>query len=208
MSESFGEAMQRLQTQAGQPSEHLQEISQALLDLAVVDELDPLFQRVSAIMGEHTCKEIISDVWEHTFTPPDMPMYTSQESCGSLTLEDFRRFAQECREEGPEPPFELFSPAEYARRRLPLSQETLAELSKPMDMMSYLRYCYDITVEVPPVGLRPQVAEGTGTRNRKRPWTGTRIANRRYRWLKAHIRAQRRAKQHRAAFRRRKRGLA
>lgn len=37
MSESFGEAMQRLQAQAGQSSEQLQEVSQAILDMAKVE---------------------------------------------------------------------------------------------------------------------------------------------------------------------------
>lgn len=130
----------------------------------------------------------------------------TQQAPGALTIEDLERVVQMVREKQPEPPMELLSPAEYICRRLPLSQETLAELGKPMGMLPYLRWCYD-KIEIQPVH-HPWLVEGTGTRTRKRPWTFTRIANRRRRWLKAYKRAQRLPKQHRAAFRRRKRGLA
>lgn len=47
------------------------------------DELvDAISRMYSALRAEHTCKEIIEGVWEHTFTPRSD--YRSMDSTGSL----------------------------------------------------------------------------------------------------------------------------
>lgn len=55
MSESFCEAMQRIQTLPGTSAEEVERLDRALLDMAT---------------GEHTTREIEPGIYEHTFTPP------------------------------------------------------------------------------------------------------------------------------------------
>lgn len=86
----------------------------------------------------------------------------------------------------------------------------LEEMSNPAPMMDYLRYCYGIKIAIPPVGLRPFLAEGTRPPSALLSLHRSIVRCQRVerRIIDARNARKRQRRQHRAAFRRRKRGLA
>lgn len=147
------------------------------------DELiDAISKQYSALRAEHTCKEIIEGVWEHTWTPHSS--YTSTQSADSITADELLKISEGIKDLLTQEWLE-----EYDRYSRASMLREIEETNKSTPY-SYLRYWYP-QIQMPSVRMLPYIAEGTPVERRKR----TRPSKRERR-------------QHRAAFRRRKRGLA
>lgn len=162
------------------------------------DELDPMWARVSALMGEHTCKEIIEGVWEHTFTPPHT--CTSTQSTGSMTADELLKIAGEIKDMRAQElleEYELYSHASMLRE--------IEEISKPLYDTPYWRYlAWQPQIVIPSAMPMPYRAEGASTDVWDMHVANATPIRKWQRKVKARLRTRR---QHRAAFRRRKRGL-
>jgi hypothetical protein len=165
----------------------------------VSDELDGMWRDVSTIMGEHTCKEVVEGVWEHTFTP--VSTYTSTQATDSMTADELLRIADGIKDQRTQEWLE-----EYERYSHASMLRELEEMSKPLYDTPYMRYL----ASCPQIVMRssmpmPYRAEGASTEAWSMHVANATPIRKWQRKVKARKRTRRK---HRAAFRRRKRGLA
>lgn len=162
------------------------------------DELDPMWARISAIMGEHTCKEIIEGAWQHTFTPHT---YTSAQAANSMTADELLKIAESIKDQRTQDWLEEYD--RYSRASL---FREIEEMSKPLYDTPYMRYlAWQPQIVIPSSMPMPYRAEGASTEAWSMHVANATPIRKWQRKVKARLRTRR---QHRAAFRRRKRGLA
>lgn len=140
------------------------------------DELDTMWERLSAIMSTHTCKEIIEGVWEHTFTPnngrqwywqigtegltedvPSANYTTCAQSTDTMTADELLKIAKDIEDQRTQDWLE-----EYDRYSHVSMLREIEEMSKPLYDTPYLRYlAWQPQIVMQPVRLLPFRAEGT-----------------------------------------------
>jgi len=174
------------------------------------DELDGMWREVSALMGEHTCKEIIEGVWEHTFTPHRTlsldeiiraESTTSTYQSEPVTVDSLLKIAEDIKDQRTKRWLEEYD--RYSRASL---LREIEEMSKPLYDTPYMRYlAWQPQIVMSSSMPMPYRAEGASID----AWS-MHVANATpiRKWQRKVKARKRERRQCRAAFRRKKRGLA